>query len=188
MNTVNLEKSEVNFSLSKKIYEQLIKGNMINRSDYSAQSNQFVSNPLFNELRANFYQYDTQYQMMGMKLKDEESYFYLVSLGAEKATTQQIKAKIYAAAIVIGRYIMHDTGKLYDYLKNINYGASIEEFKEININDSYKHILEKSRIDNIEQAIKLLVERNLIVKTKSNRYVFSDSGVALFRSIIAANS
>ena len=73
--------------------------------------------------------------MIGHELVDKGEYFYLINRPAEKATTQDAKAKLHASLICIVRLITHEKGKLFEYLSNVNYGVTTED---LNIDDFLK--------------------------------------------------
>jgi hypothetical protein len=183
-NSISLQFNSVNLKTSKLIYQELIRGRLINRMTYSNKSQGLEGDPLFLELRQNIEQYKLQYRMMDMTLEDKESYFYLVANDNEKANNQLFKSKVYAALIVMVRYITHDNNKLYEIIENVNYGVSAEDFENIHLDDKYGLIIERAKLVNIEQIIKFLSEKNILLKTVNDKYILSESGKSIINSII----
>lgn len=176
--------AKIQLSRSKEIYSELIKGKMINRYIYSSKEHALVTDELFTELRENIEGYTFQYKMIGHELVDKGDYFYLVNRPAEKSPTQDAKAKLHAALICTVRLITHEKGKLFEYLTNVNYGLSIEDLTIDDLPDSYALILNKARLKGIEDALKLLHEKKLMMKTNKDRYILSTSASDIIENIV----
>ena len=189
MNNTALSISKVSLEYSKEIYSRLIRGSMINKNIYCEQTHSLMKNPLFIEIEENYDQYSLQYQMSGMKLVDSVSHFYLISdsFDDKLKTGIQNKYKIYAAIVILVRYITQDMGKLFDYASNINYGFTNEEISAMEEDTTYKHMLEKTRLKDTSGLIKILKDKDFIFETKNKKYVLSDSGLRLTNEIIAKN-
>lgn len=160
------------------------KGQIINEFTYCPKSHEFIENILFNELRNNFEQYEFHFKMMNLELIDKMNYFYLLDEDSLKNDKQRNKNKILASIIIFVRYITLEGDKLRDSIENINYGVDESDFEGIVNNNAYVHLLQKARIDNGTGVIKVLFERNLLIKTNRGKYILSDSGKAIVGHII----
>lgn len=179
-----LSNNEVCLKKSAEIFNELMKGKIINEFVYNNKTNSLEVNSLFNEIRYNFNQYNLQYKMNGMTLVEMKNYFYLIDGKSNEDTKQPIKTKILASLIVLIRYITSDSGKVFDYLKNVNYGATVEDLKGVNNNSNYTHILQTAKIENGESILKILFDKNILLKTSHDRYILSDSGKSIVDDII----
>jgi hypothetical protein len=184
-----LTDNQVNFELSEIIANTLIKGIVINKTDYCPSTHSNILNPLFIEIERNYKQYMLQYRMQGLTLVDNIDSFYLVDEKYDGKNKQAIinKNKIYASIIVLVRCITHDEGKLYDFLININYGVNEEHLKEVEKNEKIQHILEKSRVNTISNVLKFLYEKNFLLKTKNNKFILTDASKRIVDEIISKN-
>lgn len=183
-----LSNQNVNIEKSQKIFNDLIKGKVINEFIYDPKTDALIINDLFSELRDNLEQYKLQYQMNGMELIEKAKYFYLIDKNSISETKQPIKTKIYASMILLIRFVMSDGGKVFDYLKNINYGVSVKDLDGLEDNANYLHILKTAKIDKAENMLKYLHEKNILIKTSKDRYILSDSGNAIVQDIIDGNN
>lgn len=179
----DLSISKVNIKNSQKIFNELIKGKIINEYIYDNKTDALILNPLFIELRDNLEQYKIQYQMNGMELVEKAKFFYLLDKNTNIDTKQPIKTKVYSSLIVLIRYVMSDGGKIFDYFKNIKYGISIKDLEGIEDNPNYIHILKTAKIENAESILKFLYEKNILLKTINDKYILSDSGDAIVEEI-----
>jgi hypothetical protein len=173
----------IKLNLSATIYEELTKGRIINRNVYSTKLHTLIDNPLFLELRENLEDYVNQYLMSGHELMDQGEYFYLVYKKHENNSKQLIKTKIYSAIIVLVRCVTHLQSRLFDSLKNVNYGVDISELNDITLPEEYQLILEKAQHPSLVKAVEYLSEKNLLLKTNRNKYILSSSGLALIDEI-----
>lgn len=180
----NINTAKIQLNQSKEIYSELIKGKMINRYTYSTKEHALVTDLLFTELRENVDGYTFQYKMIGHELIDKGDYFYLVNRPAEKSPTQEAKAKLHAALICIVRLITHEKGKLFEYLTNVNYGLSIEDLDIDDLPDSYSLILDKAKFKGVEDALKFLYDKKLLLKTNRDKYILSSSASDIIESIV----
>lgn len=183
-----LSNQNVNIEKSQKIFNDLIKGKVINEFIYDPKTDALIINDLFSELRDHLEQYKLQYQMNGMELIEKAKYFYLIDKNSISETKQPIKTKIYASMILLIRFVMSDGGKVFDYLKNINYGVSVKDLDGLEDNANYLHILKTAKIDKAENMLKYLHEKNILIKTSKDRYILSDSGNAIVQDIIDGNN
>ncbi|MBA6232185.1 MULTISPECIES: condensin complex protein MksE [unclassified Colwellia] len=180
----NYNTAKIQLTNSKVIYSELIKGKMINRYVYSSREHALCTDPLFTELRENIEGYTFQYKMIGHELIDKGDYFYLINRPAEKSPTQEAKAKLHAALICIVRLVTHEKGKLFEYLTNVNYGVSIDDLLIDDLPDSYDLILKKAKFKGVEDALKLLHEKKLMLKTNRDRYILSTSSSDIIENIV----
>ena len=189
MENKKLNDCQVNIDKSKDIFGILTKGGMVNKHHYNAQEHSVTSNDLFLEIESNIEQYKLQYRMAGLDLVDAVDYFYLLDHKTESRTNSAhiTKNKIYSSIIILVRYITQDNGKLFESITNINYGFNEGSFKDIDSKPIYVHLLEKTRLNNISNMIKLLSEKGFIFKTKNNMYVLSDSGKRVVKEIVESN-
>jgi hypothetical protein len=181
---MDLSNKKVDLILSQEIFKTLVKGEIINEKNYDGSTQSFIDNKYFTELRSQFDQYSLQYEMINMKLVDNLNYFYITEHSSSSGNAKQLaKTKIYAALTILIRYMMNENGKTFDNIKNINYGVKEEDFSEMDHDDYYSNILKIARIDNIKGVFKILNERNLLFKTKNNKYILSDSGKSIVQHI-----
>ncbi|MBM24250.1 MAG: hypothetical protein CL760_00880 [Chloroflexi bacterium] len=183
-----LSNQKINIEKSQKIFNDLVKGKVINELIYDPKTDALVINDLFSEVRDNLEQYKLQYQMNGMELVEKAKYFYLIDKSKNSETKQPIKTKVYASMILLVRFVMSDGGKVFDYLKNINYGVSVKDLDGIEDNPNYLHILKTAKIDKAKNILKYLYEKNILLKTSKDRYILSDSGNAIIQDIINGNN
>lgn len=174
---------KINMQKSQEIFNELIKGRIINEYLYDNKTDSLILNPLFSEIRDGLEQYQLQYQMNGMTLIEKAKFFYLFDQNTNLDTKQPIKTKIYASLIVLIRYVMSDGGKIFDYFKNVKYGVSVKDLDGLDQNTNYAHILKTAKIDKPESILKYLHEKNILLKTSSDRYILSDSGDAIVNEI-----
>jgi hypothetical protein len=179
-----LNLSKVKLNMSKDIYNELIKGKMVNRYIYSSKEHSLIPDPHFIELRENISEYSFQYKMIGHELVDKGEYFYLINRPAEKASTQDAKAKLHASLICIVRLITHEKGKLFEYLSNVNYGVTTEDLNIDELPDSYGLIMQRVKLKGFIEALKVLSEKKLVLRTNRDRYILSSSGLEIVESII----
>lgn len=182
-----LSNENVNIKLSKIIFNELTKGRIINEFIYDNKLNTLIENPLFVEIRNNLSQYNMQYKMSGMKLFENSKFFYLIDENTKIDNKQPVKTKVTASIIVLVRHILSDNGKVFDYLKNINYGVSEADMSGVNDNSNYFHILKTAKIEKAEFILKYLFEKNILLKTNKDRYILSDSGQSLVYDIMKNN-
>ena len=178
----------INLELSATIYEELTKGRIINRNIYSSKSHSLTDNPLFLELRENIGEYVSQYLMSGHELVDQGEYFYLVYKKQESNSKQLIKTRVYSAIIVLVRCVTHLQSRLYESLKNVNYGIDQNELNEVDLPEEYQLILEKAQLGSVNKTLEFLFEKNLLLKTNRDKYIFSNSGLALVDEIVNLHS
>lgn len=174
---------KINIKTSQEIFNELIKGRIINEYIYDNKTDALVLNPLFTEVRDNLEQYKLQYQMNGMELIEKAKFFYLLDQNTNTDTKQPIKTKVYASLIVLIRYVMTDGGKIFDYFKNVKYGVSAKDLEGLDQNTNYSHILKTAKIDKAESILKYLHDKNILLKTSHDRYILSDSGDAIVNEI-----
>ncbi|MEZ7188530.1 hypothetical protein NO991_11795 [Pseudoalteromonas sp. DY56-GL22] len=179
---MNIE--QINLKRSIQIYDELTKGRVINRHLYSSSTHSLVDNPLFQELRENLDIYTIQYQMSGHQLIDDGEYFYLIHKKLENNNNQLIKTKVYSSIIVLVRCVTHLQSRLYESIKNVNYGIEIKELNEIKLPEEYLLILEKGKHETLHKAIEFLAERNFLIKTNRDKYVLSNAGLSIVDEII----
>tara|TARA_Y100001960_G_scaffold334192_1_gene446937 strand:- start:13528 stop:14088 length:561 start_codon:yes stop_codon:yes gene_type:complete len=182
-----LSNQSINIEKSQKIFNELIKGKIINEFIYDSKTDSLTNNELFIEIRNNLEQYKLQYQMNGMELIERSKFFYLLDKNTNTESKQPIKTKIYSSIIVLVRYVMSEGGKIFDYLKNINYGVSYDDIKGIEEDSNYLHILKTAKIDKSESILNYLYEKNILLKTKKDRFILSDSGISIVQDIIDCN-
>lgn len=181
MNQLSIEK--INIKKSQEIFNELIKGRIINEYIYDNKTDSLILNHLFIEIRNNLEQYKLQYEMNGMKLVEKAKFFYILDRNTNSDTKQPIKTKIYASTILLIRYVMSDGGKIFDYFKNVKYGISIKDLDGLDQNTNYAHILKTAKIDKAESILRYLHEKNILLKTSNDRYILSDSGEAIVNEI-----
>lgn len=179
-----LNDSKLNLSKSKKISAILLKGQIINEYEYCPKVHDHIESELFNEVRNNFEQYQLFCSMMNISLKDKIHYFYASDEDIDKIEKNKNKNKIYAAMIVLIRFITNEKGLLRESLENINYGIDENDLEGISNNKEYSHIINKARLDNGVGVIKTLSERNLLVRTNRNKYILTNSGKAIISEVI----
>lgn len=180
---MNLE--QINLKKSIQIYDELTKGRLINRYIYSSTTHSLVDNSLFIELRENLENYSNQYAMSGHELVDDGEFFYLIYKKLENNTNQPIKTKVYSAVIVLIRCVTHIQARLFDSLKNVNYGVEINELKEIELPEDYQLILEKAKLGSLPKAVDYLYEKNFLLKTNRDKYILSSAGLSIVDEIVA---
>lgn len=183
---MNIE--QINIKKSIQIYDELTKGRIINRHIYSSSTHSLVDNPLFQELRENLDIYTNQYQMSGHELVDDGEYFYLIYKKLESSTNQLIKTKVYSAIIVLVRCVTHLQARLYESIKNVNYGIEIKDMNEIELPEEYLLILEKAKLGTLDKAIEYLADRNFLIKTNRDKYVLSNAGLSIVDEIVERQS
>jgi hypothetical protein len=179
---------QINLKRSISIYDELTKGRIINRHIYSSTNHALIDNTLFQELRENTELYKNQYLMSGHELVDEGEYFYLILRKLEGNNAQPVKTKVYSAVIVLVRCVTHLQARLFDSLKNVNYGVDINEFESLTLPEDYQLVLEKAKLGTLIKAIEYLNDKNILLKTNRNKYILSNAGSAIIDEIIELHS
>lgn len=176
------------------IFNELIKGKIINQKYYELNTKEFINNQLFIEIRNNFKDYSTMYEMQGFKIIDNEDHFYLELDQDDNDENTKIDKRINKTILIIGlivisRYITKHLSLNFDLMINPNYGFSLKDFDNINSIDDINSIL-KNINKNIKSIMELLIDKNLIILCKDDKsffdrkYILSESGIFLFRNII----
>lgn len=172
----------INTAKSKDIIDSLMKGQMINEKVYCGNSNSMIDNGLFNELLSEKDAYSFYFKMGGFTLMHKSNYFYLYEEN-DKNDKQKTKKRICAAVIILVRYITHNKGKLYEYMTNHHYGIKPEDLENIDKDDNFIPIFQNAFHEVKKEYGKYLLDflsnKNLLFKTNTGRYIFSDSAISL---------
>lgn len=176
------------------IFNELIKGKIINQKYYELNKKEFIDNQLFIEIRNNFKDYSMLYEMQGFKIIDNKDHFYLELDQDDNDENTKIdkrmnKTILIIGLIVIGRYITKHLSLSFDLMINPTYGFSLKELDSMNTIDDINSIL-KNINKNIKSIMELLIDKNLIILCKDDKnfndrkYILSESGVSLFTNIV----
>lgn len=176
---------QIDIKKSQLIFNELTKGEIINEYIYDNKNNSLSRNDLFTEISENIEVYKMQYEMCGFQLVHNPTFFYVRDKNSSKTSDKQSKKiKIYSSLLIIVRYILSDKGKLFDILKNIHYGITAEDLKDIENNSNYTHILKASNLKNGEEILNYLYSKNIFLKTNKDKYILSDSGKEIVNDIM----
>lgn len=184
----NMRNTEVNSDHAKTLYKSLTAGEVINKHVLDKKSGAIISNPYFIELMRCETEYMKHYQMMGYELKNAGDFFYLYDNDVNVDDKQSSKTKIYAAIILLVRYITQEKRYLYDVLTDEHYGVSREDLLGMMNDTHYSHILLSSKLDSVDGMIKVLKQRQLIFELPSQKFILSDAAKHIVEDVISQNS
>lgn len=176
------------------IFNELIKGKIINQKYYELNKKEFIDNQLFIEIRNNFKDYSMLYEMQGFKIIDNKDHFYLELDQDDNDENTKIdkrmnKTILIIGLIVISRYITKHLSLSFDLMINPTYGFSLKDLDSMNTIEDISSIL-KNINKNIKSIMELLIDKNLIILCKDDKnfndkkYILSESGYFLFKNII----
>lgn len=175
-----------NAVLSKKIFDQLMNGRIVNKT-IIGNSDAFVENPLFTEIIDNLADYRQQYKMAGYDFVENAQYFYIRDRASDKNELKtDITMKACVLLLLMGKYLTENNYRI-SKLTDPNGGLLEADFEAIQDMPDTAEILEKSGMKrSFSQSVDItLVERNIMLqKTSSNAFILSDSGRAFFDEII----
>lgn len=186
--SLNSDSNTIRDDYAKALFKSLTSGELINKQVLDSKSGTFVNNPLFAELLRCEQDYIKHYQMMGYELKNAGDYFYLYDNDVNVDDKQSSKTRIYAAIILLVRYITQEKRFLYDVLTDVHYGVSRNDLMGMMNNAQFKHILLSSKLDSVDGMLKILMQRQLVFKLPSEKYVLSDAGKHIVEDIIEQHS
>lgn len=176
------------------IFNELIKGKIINQKYYELNKKEFIDNQLFIEIRNNFKDYSMLYEMQGFKIIDNKDHFYLELDQDDNDENTKIdkrmnKTILIIGLIVISRYITKHLSLSFDLMINPTYGFSLKDLDSMNTIEDISSIL-KNINKNIKSIMELLIDKNLIILCKDDKnfndkkYILSESGTFLFTNIV----
>lgn len=180
--------NEVNSTYAKTLFKSLTGGEVINKHVVDTKSGTVIHNPLFTELMRCESEYTKHYHMMGYHLKNAGDYFYLYDNDVNIDDKQSSKTKIYAAIILLVRYITQEKRYLYDVLTDEHYGVSKEDLSGMMKDTQYSHILISSKLDNVDGMLKVLKQRQLVFELPSQKFILSDAAKHIVEDVINQNS
>ena len=176
---------DLNFSLSSKLYKQLINGRVINRYRYGLSGEQ-EENPLFTELFTHFNEYKLQYLMSGMELVAKPDFYYVRDKDGEMPYTDAVK-RVQVLLLIISRYITQRG--TFEKLTNPHAGISEEDIELIAANEDFQEILNAVDMPDFAQAMQTnLLERGIMESPRQGRYVLSAAGRHFFEELFSASN
>lgn len=162
--------------LSKEIFDHLMNGRIINKTVLNNAS-EFVENELYTEIIRNLDTYRQQYAMSGLKLVENESYFYIREPDAnQESLKSDITMKACILLMLIGKYITESRSRL-NKLTDPSGGLTYADIETIEDMSDTPEILERCGIkQDLKTAIKtILVDRNIMLQ-KASAEVLSTTG------------
>lgn len=178
------EKRTLNNSSAKVIFKALTGGEVVNKEIYEPKTGTIVPNALYAELIEFEKEYVQHYNMMGYSLVSAGDYFHLGDDEVNIDDKQSTKTKVYAAIILLVRYITQEQRMLYDLITNIDYGVSLDEANKMVEQDEYQHMLISSKLNTVDEMFKLLLRRQFIYKLNNNKFILSNAGRDVVDDII----
>jgi len=174
------------YSNSKKIFEQLMNGQVINR--HVLDNSGYTPNPLFDEIVHSEDEYKKQYRMSGYQLVINENYILLQNAASDADSLKtDVSMKAYVLLLLIGRYLNTRNYRI-SKIEPSGSGLSIADISLMEEMPDIREILDKADMKkNLLAHIKLvLVERSLMLeKVGSDAYALSDAGSAFFQEIFS---
>lgn len=176
----------VNEKLSKEIFDKLMNGRVINKTELN-NSGDIKENLLFTEIMGNSDDYQRQYQMSGYEFVQEPTFIFI----REKATNNEdlktdITMKAYVLLLLIGKFITEQSYQL-SKLTEKNGGLSIADFELMEEMSETQEVLQKTGLKNgLYNAVKsVLIDRSILLEQPSSKtYILSDAGKVFFDQII----
>ncbi|GAB2188663.1 condensin complex protein MksE [Sessilibacter sp. MAH2] len=169
--------------LSRKIYRELINGNLINKKIRNGEH--LEPNPLFDELASeiNRVHYDQLYSCIGYELKQLGDCFFLNEMGKDEMLSD-VAMRIQSLLVILCRGITQ-IPLLISVITDFNAGLSREHIEKISETEEYQNILNAVGLKNslIKEIENVLVVRKIAFWNHLDRLVLSDGGIALLDSM-----
>lgn len=175
-----------NYKISKKIFDQLMNGQVINR--HLLNNSEFIPNPMFDEIIHSEDEYRKQYRMSGYQLVIKENYIFLQNTGSDVDSLKtDASMKAYVLLLLIGRYLNTRNYRI-SKIEPSGSGLNVTDISHMEEMPDIKEILEKAdmRKSLVSHVKLILVERNIMLeKVGGDAYVLSDAGNAFFQEIFS---
>jgi len=169
---------------SIEIYSELIIGKYVNKSVINSL-NQFVDNPLYQEIDKDIYGYENFYDVIGYSLihNIEYGYFYLSKqtfvLDDEKELDKNV-IREYVLSVCLCRYVL-DKRKSLSLFFNPEEGLTAEDISDFLQTKKFERIFMTSEINIQTNPIQTIFERrNIFLKNTSGNYI----GTAIFKNFV----
>jgi hypothetical protein len=172
--------------LSRKIYQELINGKMINK--YVQRDGTRSENRLYTELMLtyNLTRYRELYSAIGYELKTLGDAFFLNEVDGDDAISE-VAMKIQALIIVMARGITMLRGRTEALLEDAA-GLPREQIEQIGEDDEVQQVLRAAslgRVSLLNDVETVLVVRQVAYWNTRDRLVLTDGGVALYEHMNA---
>lgn len=189
--------NQINNDKSILIFQEMIKGRIINDQNYDFKTKEYITNDLFIELRTNYSLYSTIYASLGFKIIDKQNFFYAANLDSDENSLSYDKKGqktiLIVSLLLLTRYVTNNLGLSFESMINPNYGFSMNDFSNIMEIEEFSVTL--NNLDkNIKSIFALLVDKNIITVSKDaktvedKKYILSSSGIVLIKTIISKHS
>lgn len=189
--------NQINNDKSILIFQEMIKGRIINDKNYDFKTKEYITNDLFIELRTNYSVYSTIYASLGFKIIDKQNFFYAANLDSDENSLSYDKKGqktiLIISLLLLTRYVTNNLGLSFESMINPNYGFSMTDFSNIMEIEEFSVTL--NNLDkNIKSIFALLVDKNIITVSKDaktvedKKYILSSSGIVLIKTIISKHS
>jgi hypothetical protein len=172
----------MNLRISPEIFRVLMGGHMINQAVYNVKSNEFISNPLYEEISGHFKEYENVYLAIGFELMAMGNAYFIRENGLNTYDDNAMQEMVLLDCINRGLTLM---GSNPHILRDKNLGVPFSQLEEIGTKPEIQMVMSgcgfkqpfKSCIDNS------LVSRSIAYKV-GDKLVLSDAGQAFLDELI----
>lgn len=171
---------------TKEIYKDFISGKVINKYDMS--NNEFILSNKFSELIKHIDIYKKLYDLLGFEIIAIGDNSYYIAR-PERDTLNEIGANIQVILIVLCRGLA-TRGISPEILKDPQGGINSQTINDIGSEEEAERILKACDIATplVKSIESIMVDRALMHKTSTDRYILSNAGSFMYRLLLEANT
>lgn len=171
---------------TKEIYKDFISGKVINKYDMS--NNELIPSAKFSELIKHIDIYKKLYDLLGFEIIAIGDNSYYIAR-PERDTLNEIGANIQVILIVLCRGLA-TRGISPEILKDPQGGINSQTINDIGSEEEAERILKACDIATplVKSVESIMVDRALMHKTSTDRYVLSNAGSFMYRLLLEANT